>query len=126
MEKCDYCNHVEMCGWRDVLNGQGCAFFDEGVRACTAKFPTYEQIAKDVAEKALDEFLYDGKTLREWIGIITDRKAKTGRWVEVIDEINSFGSKTWHHECSICGNTDSGWGEYKYCPHCGARMESEG
>ena len=34
------------------------------------KFPTYEKMAKDVAEKALDEYVYQGKTLREWIQII--------------------------------------------------------
>ena len=48
---------------------------------------------------------------------------KIGRWIEVIDKIDRLGNKTWHHECSICGNEDSGWGEYKYCPKCGARME---
>lgn len=51
---------------------------------------------------------------------------KRGRWIEVIDKIDSFGNKTWHHKCSICGNADSGWGQYKYCPECGAKMESEG
>lgn len=35
-----------------------------------AKFPTYEEMAKNVAEKALDEFLYDGKSIREWMQII--------------------------------------------------------
>ena len=35
-----------------------------------AKFPTYEEMGKKVAEKALDEFLYDGKSIREWMQII--------------------------------------------------------
>lgn len=35
-----------------------------------AKFPTYEEMAKNIAEKALDEFLYDGKSIREWMQII--------------------------------------------------------
>ncbi len=34
------------------------------------KFPTMEEFAKDVAEKALDEYKYKGKTLRQWIEII--------------------------------------------------------
>ena len=34
------------------------------------KFPTYEEMAEEVAEKALDEFTYNGKTLREWIELI--------------------------------------------------------
>ena len=40
-----------------------------------AKIPTYEEIAKKVAEKALDEFLYDGKSIREWIKIIASEDA---------------------------------------------------
>ena len=35
-----------------------------------AEFSTYEEMAKEVAEKALDEFTYKDKTLREWIEII--------------------------------------------------------
>lgn len=35
------------------------------------KFPTYEEMAKNVAEKALDEYEYKNKTLREWIEIIS-------------------------------------------------------
>ena len=50
---------------------------------------------------------------------------RTGQWIEVIDKIDRLGNKTWHHKCSICGNEDSGWGEYKYCPNCGAKMEVE-
>ena len=50
---------------------------------------------------------------------------KTGLWIEVIDETDSLGNKTWHHECSICGSDKSGWGTYKHCPDCGARMEVE-
>lgn len=40
-----------------------------------AKIPTYEEIAKKVAEKALDEFLYEGKSIREWIKIIASEDA---------------------------------------------------
>lgn len=39
-----------------------------------AKFPTYEEMAKRVAEKALDEFLYQGKSIREWVKIITEQE----------------------------------------------------
>lgn len=40
-----------------------------------AKFPTYEEMGKKVAEKALDEFLYDGKSIREWTQIIASKDA---------------------------------------------------
>lgn len=35
-----------------------------------AKLPTYEEMAQEVARKALDECEYEGKTIREWIDII--------------------------------------------------------
>ena len=34
------------------------------------KFPTIKETAEEVAEKALDEFEYKGKTLRQWIDAI--------------------------------------------------------
>lgn len=30
MKECVYCQHVEMCGWREDTEGQGCEFFDDG------------------------------------------------------------------------------------------------
>lgn len=40
-----------------------------------AEFPTYEEMGKKVAEKALDEFLYDDKSIREWMQIIASEDA---------------------------------------------------
>ena len=40
-----------------------------------AEFPTYEDMGKKVAEKALDEFLYDEKSIREWMQIIASEDA---------------------------------------------------
>lgn len=40
-----------------------------------AEFPKYEEMCKNVAEKALDEFLYDGKSIREWMQIIASSDA---------------------------------------------------
>ena len=34
------------------------------------EFPTIDEFAKNVAEKVLDEIIYGGKTIREWIEII--------------------------------------------------------
>ena len=49
-----------------------------------AKFPTYEEMGKKVAEKALDEFLYDGKSIREWMQIIASKDAYNACSVSVI------------------------------------------
>ena len=35
-----------------------------------ATLPIYEEMVKKLAEKALDEYVYKNKTLREWINII--------------------------------------------------------
>lgn len=35
---------------------------------------TLDMIAKDVAEKALDEFIYEGKTIREWVEILAKQQ----------------------------------------------------
>lgn len=38
------------------------------------KFPTVNKLAEQVAEEALDKYLYKGKTLREWIDIILSQE----------------------------------------------------
>lgn len=90
------------------------------------EFPTYEQMAKNVAEKALDEILYDGKSIREWIKIIGEQELKTGHWIAIDEEPHE------DYECDKCGYTISTYTaniephtEFKYCPNCGAKMESE-
>lgn len=79
--------------------------------------------ALEMAIKALELVTsYEG-TINKLTKAISEQEPKTGHWIEVIDEIDSLGNKTWHHKCSICGNERSGWGEYKYCPECGAKMK---
>lgn len=39
------------------------------------EFPTIDKFAKDVAEKALDEYVYDGKTIREWVEVIAKQQS---------------------------------------------------
>ena len=83
------------------------------------KFPTYEEMGKEIAEKALDEYLYKGKTLREWIEIIiAEKQTNTAEWL----------SQNGEYVCSECGYEVWGSGisvmnEWKYCPNCGSRMK---
>lgn len=39
-----------------------------------AKLPTFEETVQEVAQRALDECEYEGKTLREWIEIIKTQR----------------------------------------------------
>lgn len=53
------------------------------------KFPTMEEMAKDVAEKALDEYEYEGKTIRQWVEILKDyddKKTTLERIIERLEE----------------------------------------
>lgn len=34
------------------------------------RFPTVQEMAKDVANRAMDEYIYNGKTLRQWVNEI--------------------------------------------------------
>ena len=53
-----------------------------------AEFPKYEEMAKNIAEKALDDFLYNGKSIREWIQIIASEDCISRE--EVCDYIAEF------------------------------------
>lgn len=53
-----------------------------------AKFPTIESMAREIAEKALDEYVYKGKTIRQWIDdIIKYEKLSSSKEVERDSEI---------------------------------------
>lgn len=59
------------------------------------EFPTIDEFAKNVAEKALDEFIYEGKTIREWVEIIAKQQhcEDAISRAEVINEIDRYIDK---------------------------------
>lgn len=100
-----------------------------------AKFPTYEEMGKKVAEKALDEFLYDGRSIREWMHIIASEDAISRQAVLNIlkDKWNMFSDANDAMQESIDTiealqvvgvnkNEEGGIPIYKYCPNCGTKM----
>ena len=42
MRECDYCQHCEMCRWREELEERGCDFFDD----CNKWIPVSERLPK--------------------------------------------------------------------------------
>ena len=53
------------------------------------KFPTIEEMAKKVTEKALDEYVCEGKTIRQWIEVLKDyddKKTTLERIVERLEQ----------------------------------------
>jgi len=49
-----------------------------------AELQDFDEIAKKIAEKALDEFMYEGKSLREWINQIP-------KWISVTERLPKPG-----------------------------------
>lgn len=78
-----------------------------------AKFPTYEEMAKKVAEEALDGYIYKGKTLREWVDILAQTQwipvetalPEEGVSVLVYAERNAYGDNGKYRKKVI----DIGW-----------------
>ena len=82
----------------------------------------------NVEASYIEEDVGNGKEILEAYDMAIkalEQQPKTGRWIEVTDKTDRLGNGIWYHKCSICENEDSGWGEYKYCPNCGAKMEVE-
>ena len=48
---------------------------------------------------------------------------KRGKWVEHTEPEPWDRHQTWFWTCSECGAV--GVDEFRYCPHCGARMDGE-
>ena len=123
----------------ECLKKNGCEMYSQLIKS-DEKY-TVESCEKYIAEPCKDAISRDAvHKLRKyvWVGgiqtvslddidelpSVTPSRHK-GRWIKVIDEVNEYGSETYHYECSECGSNKSGWGEYKYCPNCGAEMENQ-
>lgn len=100
------------------------------------------KITEEVTESE-DEFIFT--TIKPWCEEVMQRKiskrdlekaltsyfnggsVRTGKWIKCNDDCFDW------YECSECGYGDEGELEYSamydvrpnYCPHCGAKMESE-
>lgn len=85
------------------------------------------KMAKEIADNALDQYEYNGKTLRQWADLISQEgHIPHGTWEDPYMNIR----------CSNCGAEfdaeivfmlNGGDGDYypDYCPACGARMDDE-
>lgn len=51
------------------------------------KFPTTEEFVKSIAEKAFDEYEYEGKTLRQWVEILKDYDDKQTTLQRIVERL---------------------------------------
>ena len=51
------------------------------------KFPTIEEMAKEIAEKAMNEYEYEGKTIIQWVEILKDYDDKKNTLERILDRL---------------------------------------
>lgn len=99
-----------------------------------------DEMARDIARRAMNETTYEGKTLREWINLCKAYAIANGgapaldvqpvvhsRWI--IQKGDNGREKIFCDECSTslpAYFTDAATGKHKlpkYCHECGAKMD---
>lgn len=86
-----------------------------------------EKLAKEIAEKAMDEYEYKGKTIMQWADLLSNgefKKVSHGRWEECYED---WRKQIAGDKCSLCGFEHYGTSikHYRYCPNCGAKMDEK-
>jgi len=79
MTECDYCQHVEMCGWRKSLEERGCDFFDDGNKW----IPVSSRMPKDIRPVIVTWKNNDPKSYYQYIvgkHFIGTAHYKGGKW----------------------------------------------
>ena len=82
-----------------------------------AKLPEIEEFAKKVSDLALDEFEYEGKTIREWTELILNGnltevvRCKDCKWL--YDEMDDYCCRSHRGLVRICENSFCSYGERK-------------
>lgn len=81
-----------------------------------------EEFGKKAGEYALDEYEYNGMTIRQWADKITSgeyQPVRHGRWIH--DMVG-------YVKCSVCNDLEEYVCVifYNFCPNCGAKMDKEG
>lgn len=103
-------------------------------KAYNKGFEDCRQAVQDYIAKYLSQYLYNDvrqavEAIDEYIGELPSVKQepKIGHWIAIDEKPHE------DYECDKCGYTISTYTaniephtEYKYCPNCGCRMESEG
>lgn len=86
-------------------------------------------MAKNVANRALNEIEIEGKTLLEWVYLIASEEWAPvihAKWI--IGDLRPLKEDYWCR-CSNCGNAEHTNSIYvkqrKYCSMCGAKMDLE-
>lgn len=91
------------------------------IKTINPQEPCEDMVSRGVFEQVMWERDIAITQLKE-LGYGLGEKPKTGRWIKVIDKIDSLGNKTWHYKCDKCGASRPPLFD-RYCPYCGANMQ---
>lgn len=64
------------------------------------KFKTTQEMAKEIAEKAFDEYEYEGKSIRQWVEVLKDYEDKQTTLERIVkrleNKINPLHNVNWN------------------------------
>lgn len=123
LKPCPFCGSQNMGLHQETTAGGEFIMYIEchacGARGSVQRFPTVQfadirSTWNDRAEKTLDDYIFRGRTLREW--------------VEKIERGEIRAERHGYTRCTKCGSLAPikyDWSEdlTEYCPNCGAKME---
>ena len=108
MTECVYCQHVEMCGWREDAEGQGCEFFDDGNKwiPISKRLPQYTaDYIVTVGINNGDGMYYEVRTalyqtrFNQWI-VYESEKTLVGEVIAWQDSAKPYKAERSDKECS--------------------------
>jgi hypothetical protein len=59
-------------------------------------FPTYEEWGEKIAEQVIDVYTINGRTIREWIEILSDELTMLDKIREEIESLPNANPSYWH------------------------------
>ena len=113
-----------ICGQKKFYNKQFKRALDTAIEVLEAE-PCEDAISRQAAIKSIVWCVSDIERIKKLPSVIPSKSI--GRWVEHEDAMGDT-----YYDCSCCGESWSTidgnpWNNgMKYCPNCGAKMESEG
>ena len=108
----------------EYMNYDKCIRDDTNTSDAVSREDALTALTGDITGYIIEDYIARTRIRLQNLPPVTP-KQRTGKWIKVVTETDSFGNETYHHECSVCKCNKSGWGEYRFCPNCGTKIEGE-
>lgn len=64
------------------------------------KFPTIKEMAKEIAERAMNEYEYEGKTILQWVETLKDYDDKKSTLERIVQKLEEEKSD-WNYDYNV-------------------------